>query len=90
MNSNNILDSRKCSKFVEVFMNLKNVHNFTYVHELKKMFMISIFFHDFRKKLRVIVYLGDAAKYGHAIGDYDFFLLLQRTGPFASSYHTNI
>ena len=29
------------SKFVEVFMNLKNVHDFTYVHEFKKMFMIS-------------------------------------------------
>ena len=66
-------------------MNLKNVHDFTYVHEFKKMFMISIF-HDFKKKLRVIVYLGDAAKYGHAIGDYNYYFSpLQRTGPFASN-----
>ena len=28
-------------KFVKVFMNLKNVHDFKYVHEFKKMFMIS-------------------------------------------------
>ena len=27
-------------KNLEVFMNLKNVHDFTYVHEFKKMFII--------------------------------------------------
>ena len=74
-------------KFVEVFMNLKNVCDFTYVHEVKKMFMISKKNHDFKKELRVIVYLGDAAKYGHAIGNYDIiFLPLHQTGPFASIY----
>ena len=54
----NILGFRKWSKIC------KNVHGFKFVHEFKNIFMISKFVHDFTK-LRVIVYLGDAAICGH-------------------------
>ena len=41
MNSKNALGIREYSKFVKVFVNLKIVYDFKYVHEFKKLFMVS-------------------------------------------------
>lgn len=50
--------------------------------QVKKMFIISKTVHDFTK-LRVIVYLGNAAKCCLAIGNYNFFFTSIAThGPF--------
>ena len=63
MNSNNVLYFRNCSRICKSVY-LKNVHDLKYVHEFKKMFMMSKIVHNFMK-LRVIVYHSDVAKCGH-------------------------
>ena len=64
MNSKNVLYFRNCSKNCKS-VHLKNVHDLKCVHEFKKMFMMSKIVHNFTK-LRVILYLDDATKYGHS------------------------
>ena len=58
------MNSKNVQKFEKKLTNLKNVHDFKYMHKFFERFMILKIVHNFMK-LRVIVYHSDVAKCGH-------------------------